>query len=54
MELTLNNDYWEVILRILHPNIKANPDVVKFLPDYGLHLRRLGAVKGVSVYRYGN
>jgi len=40
------DSHWETLCRILHPDIKAHPDVVQFSPDYGLHLRRLGAKKG--------
>lgn len=38
--------YWEKLFRILNPEIKANPEVVDYHPDYGVHLRRLGAEKG--------
>ena len=40
------DSHWEVLLRILHPDIKAHPDVIQFHPDYGLHLYRLGAEEG--------
>jgi len=40
------NSNWEVLLRILHPDIKAHPDVIQFYPDYGLHLHRLGVEEG--------
>ncbi|WP_051311891.1 type I restriction enzyme HsdR N-terminal domain-containing protein [Zooshikella ganghwensis] len=39
---------WELLSRILNPEIKAHPDVVNFYPDYGLHLRMLGAKEGFS------
>ncbi len=41
-------EYWDSLFRILHPEIKANPAVVNFNPDYGIHLRRLGAQEGFS------
>jgi hypothetical protein len=43
------NEHWETLLRILHPDIKAHPDVVEYYPDYGLHLRRLGAEAGFQL-----
>ena len=45
-ELKQINNYWEKLTRILHPEIKAHPDLLQFNPDYGLHLKRLGAVPG--------
>lgn len=42
------NEYWELMLRLLHPDIKAHPDVVRFYRDYGLHLRMLGAKDGFT------
>ena len=41
--------HWELLLRILHPDIKANPEVIEFIPDYGLHLRRLGTKAGFQL-----
>lgn len=41
-------DCWESMCRILHPDIKAHPDLVNFHADYGLHLRMLGAKEGFS------
>ena len=43
------NSHWEVLYRILHPEIKARPEVVQYHPDYGLHLRRLGAETGFEI-----
>ncbi|MBS3668556.1 type I restriction enzyme HsdR N-terminal domain-containing protein [Vreelandella boliviensis] len=40
------HENWEMLFRILNPEIRANPDVVNYHPDYGVHLRRLGAEKG--------
>ncbi len=40
--------YWESINRILNPKIKGHPDLINFNPDYGLHLRMLGAKEGFS------
>lgn len=36
------NKYWDMVFRILHPDIKANPELVNFYPDYGMHLKQLG------------
>jgi Type I restriction enzyme R protein N terminus (HSDR_N) len=44
--LTEIDKYWEILLKILHPEVKANPEVINYLPDYGLHLRKLGANAG--------
>lgn len=40
--------YWDSIYRILNPEIKGHPDLLNFHPDYGLHLRMLGAKEGFS------
>lgn len=40
--------YWDSIYRILNPEIKGHPDLLNFHPDYGLHLRMLGAEEGFS------
>lgn len=40
--------HWDSIYRILNPEIKGHPDLVNFNPDYGLHLRMLGAKEGFS------
>jgi hypothetical protein len=42
------DNYWEVLCRILHPEIKAHPEVVQYYPDYGVHLHRLGAKAGFT------
>lgn len=39
-------EHWEKLFRILNPEIMARPDIVDYHPDYGVHLRRLGAEKG--------
>jgi hypothetical protein len=38
--------YWEKLFRILNPETKANPELVNYYPDYGLHLRKLGVNEG--------
>lgn len=43
-ELNKINDHWETLFRILNPNIKANPELINYLPDYGIAMKRLGAV----------
>lgn len=40
--------HWDSINRILNPKIKGHPDLIDFHPDYGLHLRMLGAKEGFS------
>jgi hypothetical protein len=40
--------HWDFLYRILNPQIKGHPDLVNFHPDYGLHLRMLGAKEGFS------
>ena len=40
------HENWGMLFRILNPEIRANPDVVNYHPDYGVHLSRLGAEKG--------
>ncbi|MBX9896118.1 MAG: type I restriction enzyme HsdR N-terminal domain-containing protein [Nitrosomonas sp.] len=47
-KLELIETYWESTYRILNPDIKAHPDLINFHPDYGLHLRMLGAKEGFS------
>ena len=42
------DESWELLFRILNPENKAHSDVVHFHPDYGLHLRMLGAKEGFS------
>lgn len=44
--------YWEKLYRILNPKLKANPAVVDYHPDYGIHLRKLGAKKGFKLILY--
>jgi hypothetical protein len=35
--------HWDKLFRMLHPELKARPEVIDYDPDYGLHLMRLGA-----------
>ncbi len=37
---------WDKLYRILNPDIKANPDVLNYAPDFGIHIRKMGLVKG--------
>lgn len=37
--------HWEKIFRILNPDIKANPSVLNYAPDFGIHIRKMGLVK---------
>lgn len=38
--------HWEKLFRILNPDIKCNPDVLNYAPDFGIHMRKMGLVKG--------
>ncbi|XOQ12195.1 MAG: HSDR-N-2 domain-containing protein [Serratia liquefaciens] len=35
--------HWDSLYRILNPNIKANPALLDYNPDYGLFVKRIGA-----------
>ncbi len=35
---------WEKLFRILNSDIQGNPELVNYAPDYGVFLRRIGAV----------
>lgn len=41
------NNHWNKLYRILNPAIKANPELLNYHPDFGLHLHRLGAESGL-------
>lgn len=41
-ELPNINQHWEKLCRILHPEIKGNPELVDFYPDFGVHLYKIG------------
>ncbi len=47
-ELSRIQDCFESLSRILHPEIKANPELLDYAPDYGLHLHRLGVEPGFT------
>lgn len=38
--------HWDKVFRILNPKVKANPALLSYAPDYGIHLRKMGLVKG--------
>ncbi len=42
------NNHWNALYRILNPAIKANPALLNYHPDFGLHLHRLGAEAGIE------
>ena len=44
--------YWEKLFRILNPETKANPELVNYNVDYGLHVRRLGCAQDLSLSGY--
>lgn len=35
--------YWDSLYRILNPQVKANPALLEYHPDYGLFIKRSGA-----------
>ncbi|WP_293648394.1 type I restriction enzyme HsdR N-terminal domain-containing protein [uncultured Pantoea sp.] len=39
-------NHWDKLFRILNPDIKANPEVLNYAPDFGIHIRKMGLVKG--------
>ncbi|MEZ9593826.1 hypothetical protein AB4298_04245 [Shewanella sp. 10N.261.52.F9] len=39
---------FEILNRLLNPNIRANDEVMDYLPDYGIHMLKLGAKEGFS------
>ncbi|MDV5141002.1 MULTISPECIES: type I restriction enzyme HsdR N-terminal domain-containing protein [Enterobacterales] len=39
-------NHWDKLFRILNPDIKANPDLLNYAPDFGIHIRKMGLVKG--------
>lgn len=43
------NNHWNELYRILNPAIKANPELLNYHPDFGLHLYRLGASKDLLI-----
>lgn len=38
--------HWDVLFRILNPDIEANPALVEYQPDYGVFVRKIGAIDG--------
>lgn len=38
--------YWEQLYRILNPKVKANPALVDYATDFGIHMRKIGFKKG--------
>lgn len=41
-ELKNINKFWEKLIRMIHPSILAKTDIVKYLPDFGLYILRIG------------
>jgi len=41
--------HWDQLFRMLNPEIKANPELLEYHPDYGLFLYRLGVEKGFKL-----
>lgn len=41
--------HWNNLFRILNPQIMANPELVSYHLDYGLHLRKLGVAEGFKL-----
>lgn len=42
------DNHWEKLFRMLNPDIKANPNVLNYAPDFGIHIRKMGLVKDGS------
>lgn len=40
------NKHWNTLYRLLNYSIKAKPEMVSFLPDFGLYLKKMGVQKG--------
>ncbi|EPO2498905.1 TPA: hypothetical protein ACYHOF_003407, partial [Vibrio cholerae] len=45
-KLTDIETYWDQLFRILNPDVRANPELLDYHPDYGIFVRKLGAVDG--------
>ncbi|MCY9847851.1 type I restriction enzyme HsdR N-terminal domain-containing protein [Pectobacterium jejuense] len=39
-------NHWDKFFRILNPDVKANPALLNYAPDFGIHIRKMGLVKG--------
>jgi len=42
--------HWELLFRILNPLNRANPEVVNYDLDYGVFMRKLGAVENMKFF----
>lgn len=38
-------DNWDSLFRILNPETKANPALLEYNPDYGVYIKKIGAVE---------
>jgi hypothetical protein len=41
-------EHFDILNRLLNPNIRANDEVMDYNPDYGIHLLKLGAKEGFT------
>ncbi|MFT5730782.1 MAG: hypothetical protein ACI8PB_004972 [Desulforhopalus sp.] len=47
-ELTDIEKHFDILNRLLNPNIRANDEVMDYNPDYGLHMLKLGVKDGFT------
>ncbi|WP_020586088.1 type I restriction enzyme HsdR N-terminal domain-containing protein [Desulfobacter curvatus] len=38
-------EHWNALFRILNPEVKANPALLEYKPDYGVYIKKVGAVE---------
>jgi len=44
-QLSIIDEYWNVLNRILNPSILANDEIMDYQPDFGLHMLKMGAAE---------
>jgi hypothetical protein len=42
--------YWDVLYRLLNPELKANDEIMDYYPDYGVHMLKLGVAPGFTYF----
>lgn len=40
--------HWDVLYRLLNPELKANDEIMEYCPDYGIHMLKLGVSPGFT------
>ena len=43
------NKYWDILYKLLNYSIKAKPEMIDFLPDFGLYLKKWGLKKVLNI-----